>query len=137
MSEIINNSKERIEALKKIKDEKILTDKWIKKKYNLPSWLPISNQTNDKLLGVWVSDDFSVDLQNDRAAIRLESQLRMIVTHYASQGMVTEDYAIKLYAVIIEREFRVVPNKMDNNGGHFIMFDESPAPGEGAWSKGP
>jgi len=52
----------------------------------MSNWQPISNETRDKLLGVWVSSAYSVDQQDNEASLKLEALLRLVVAETVSQG---------------------------------------------------
>jgi len=56
------------------------------KEEEISSWQPISNETRDKLLGVWVSSAYSVDQQDNEASLKLEALLRLVVAETVSQG---------------------------------------------------
>jgi len=73
---------------------------------------PIHNQYKE-LCGFW--------LKNPENAYN-STRMLMLVTSF--QGTASQRLAAQL------GNFRVVPNRVDNNGGVFVMFDGSPAPGE-------
>ncbi len=98
----------------------------------MSEWQPVSNDTGDKLLGIWVSDNYmNVDKMDDEDSLfKLEALLRMIIQRFVNEGMVSENYGKQLYFVIVHRTYRIVPNSFDSNGGNFIMLGNYPAPGE-------
>lgn len=78
----------------------------------MANFAPIHNQFNE-LAGLW--------LRNPEDA-RNTTRMLMLVTSHG--GTSNQQMAAQLGS------FRVVPNRIDNNGGVFVMFGSNPAPGE-------
>ena len=68
---------------------------------------------NDNVCGLWIRNE---------AEARDSKMLCMLL---AKHGL-----AKSLLTAALSGDYRVVPNKVDSNGGSFVMFGSAPAPGE-------
>ena len=72
---------------------------------------PIKSQNGD-VVGIWIKN-----IEDPETWARLQ----MIAVSFNAE---------ELHQAIVEESYRKVPNTIDGNGGHFIMLNGVPAPGE-------
>jgi hypothetical protein len=77
---------------------------------------------NGNVCGFWLQDpeEWLSDAEGEGAMKYLKLQM-LIIKHHLPQ---------EVFSTILDGNFRLVPNKVDNNGGKFLMFGSTIAPGE-------
>ena len=78
------------------------------------------------LAGFWTRDA-------DRASE--EATLRYHVVEAIETGIIDKNTGVRFYTAIHMKQFRVIPNTADNNGGSFTMLTQTLAPGEAPMPK--
>jgi hypothetical protein len=77
---------------------------------------------NENVCGIWLHnpEEWFSDA-NENGALKYLKLQTLIVKH---------DLSHEIFNLILDGNFRLVPNTVDNNGGKFLMFGSLPAPGE-------
>lgn len=94
----------------------------------MPDYALVKDPSGD-VCGIWLQDpDKWLSSANEKGAARyMDLQILCV-----SRGLPES-----VFDNIVRGKFRLVRNTLDNNGGAFLMFGSSPAPGESMAPKKP